>query len=269
MTHEDYYQTLGVERSADAKAIRNAYRNLALQYHPDRNQDDPAAAERMKQVNEAYAVLSDSQKRSEYDTMRQQFGASAQGQFRQAYSEQDIFRGTDIHSVFEEMARSFGVRGFDEVFRDFYGPNFRTFQTRGPGFRGRGFVFTGGRGCGRRGGGRGRGMGWMARKLMEKATGIAIPQAGSDLSDAVWVRPDQAAKGGPHAYEHRKTGKKLIVKIPPGIADGKKIRLAGMGQPGKNGGPAGDLYLEVRIRKSLLGRVQGVVSRLLDKTSQS
>ena len=263
MTHEDYYQTLGVERSADAKALREAYRRLALKYHPDRNRDDPAAAERMKQVNEAYAVLSDPDKRTEYDALRQQYGSSAQGQFRQAYSEQDIFRGTDIHSVFEELARSFGVRGFDEVFRDFYGPNFRTFETRGPGFRGRGFVFTGGRGRGRRGGGRKQKMGWVARKLVEKATGIPLPQAGGDLSDTVWVRPDQAMKGGPHAYEHRKTGKKLIVKIPAGIADGKKIRLAGMGEPGKNGGPAGDLYLQIRIRNSLLGRIQEAAGKLL------
>ena len=267
MTQQDYYEVLEVEPSADAKAVREAYRNLALKYHPDRNQDNPQATEQMKRVNEAYAVLSDPQKRSEFDAMRRQYGPSAHGHFRQTYTEQDIFQGTDIHSVFEEMARSCGMRGFDEVFHEFYGQNFRTFKSSGPGYRSRGFVFTGGGGPGRRGGRgrRGKGMGWVARKLMEKATGMAIPQAGVDLTDAVWLRPDQALKGGPHAYEHRKSGRKLIVKIPPGIGDGKKVRLAGMGAAGRNGGPAGDLYLEVRIRRSLLGRIQEAAGRLLKR----
>lgn len=267
MTQQDYYEVLEVDPNTDAKAVREAYRNLALKYHPDRNQDNPQATEQMKRVNEAYAVLSNPQKRGEYDAMRKQYGASAHGQFRQAYTDQDIFQGTDIHTVFEEMARSFGVRGVDEVFREFYGQNFRSFESRGPGYRSRGFVFTGGIGSGRRGGcgRRGKGMGWIARKLMEKASGMAIPQAGADLTDAVWLRPDQALKGGPYAYEHRKTGKKLIVKIPAKIRSGQKIRLAGMGAPGKNGGPAGDLLLETRIRKPLLSRIRDVAGKLLQR----
>jgi len=157
VTQQDYYQVLGVEKDADTKAIREAYRDLAFQFHPDRNQENPDAAERMKGINEAYAVLSNADKKREYDALRMQFGSSAHGQFRQAYADQDIFRGTDIHQVFEEMARSFGVRGFDEIFKDLHGQGFQTFESRGPGYVRKGFAFN----SRPRGRGRGRGQGRM------------------------------------------------------------------------------------------------------------
>ena len=76
MSQNDYYQILGVDQKANAKQIKNAYRKLAFQYHPDRNDKNPAAAEKMKSVNEAYAVLSNADKRREYDTLQQQVDAA-------------------------------------------------------------------------------------------------------------------------------------------------------------------------------------------------
>src|SRR3989339_584555 len=107
MEQKDYYTILGVEKDGSSKRIKEAYRKLALQYHPDRN-PDPSASSKMKDVNEAYAVMSDPRKRKEYDLIREQFGGSAYGRFRQSYSDQDIFRGSDIGQVFEEISRIFG-----------------------------------------------------------------------------------------------------------------------------------------------------------------
>ncbi len=85
MDQKDYYDILGLEKDASQKQIRDAYRRLALLHHPDRNKDSPEAADRMKEINESYAVLSDPKKRREYDGLRQAYGSSAYGQFRQTY----------------------------------------------------------------------------------------------------------------------------------------------------------------------------------------
>ncbi|MBU0988437.1 MAG: DnaJ domain-containing protein, partial [Proteobacteria bacterium] len=143
MDAKDYYKILKIEQNADPKQIKEAYRELAFKYHPDRNKEDPESGEKMKMVNEAYAVLSDPQKRQQYDALRRQYGSSAYSRFRKSYSEQDIYSGSDIHHIFEEMAKSFGFRGVDEIFKEFYGPEYRTFEFKKPGFTGRGFVFWG------------------------------------------------------------------------------------------------------------------------------
>ena len=106
------------QKTQTAKQIKAAYRELALKYHPDRiKEDDAAAADKMKQINEAYAVLSDSQKRNDYDAARRQFGESgAYSQFRKNYTYQDIFSGADIESVFDELGQIFRVQKF---FRSF------------------------------------------------------------------------------------------------------------------------------------------------------
>ncbi len=105
MSQNDYYQILDVDQKASSKQIKEAYRKRAFKYHPDRNRQNPDAAEKMKRINEAYAVLSDANKRREYDTLRQQFGSAAYSQFRQSYSERDIFSGSDINQILEQMAR--------------------------------------------------------------------------------------------------------------------------------------------------------------------
>jgi curved DNA-binding protein len=94
----------------------------------------------MKEINEAYAVLSDAQKRARYDTLRDRYGTDAHDHFRQRYSEQDIFRNSDINQIFEEMARTFGFRGFEEVFREYQGGH-RAGEFRGPGVCGRVIFF--------------------------------------------------------------------------------------------------------------------------------
>lgn len=262
MGQEDYYKILGVSKSAGAKEIREAYRKLAFEYHPDRNKDNPQASERMKIVNEAYAVLSDTVKRKEYDALRQRYGDSAYGQFRQQYSEEDIFSGSDINAVFEEMAKAFGFRGYQDIFREFYGPGFRRFEFRRPGLFVSGFFFFGGLNRGRRPQMQSLQTGYLgnlSRALLEKIIDTQLPGKGSDTHDVIRLTPEQAANGGSYAYYLRNKSKKLIVKIPPHVREGQKIRLAGMGEDGKRGAEPGDLYLKVRIKHPLLRRVKRMI----------
>lgn len=267
MAQKDYYQTLGIDEGADAKQIRNAYRELAFQYHPDRNRDNPEAAERMKQVNEAYAVLSDPSKRSEYDSMRQRFGGSAYGKFRNEYSEQDIFSGSDINRVFNEIAKTFGYRGVDEVFSEFYGKGYKNFEFKRPGFFAAGFLFSGfskGKGTESKKLPLG-GLGNFSRLLLEKITGVELPANGKNLYDIIRLTPHQAETGGPYAYFLKKMSKKLVVKIPAGIREGQKIRLAGMGEPGKNGGVPGNLYLKVVLYKPWQNKMKDFAKGIMKK----
>jgi DnaJ-class molecular chaperone len=251
MSTLDYYRVLGVDQHATEQQIKEAYRKLAIKYHPDRNRENPESLEMMKQLNEAYAVLSNPQKRQDYDALKSRYGSAAHTRFRQSYSEQDIFRGSDIHQVFEEMARSFGIRGVDEIFREFYGSGYRRFEFQRPGFFARGFVFTGpGRGGGRRHlhGRQPRGLGRLARLLLKNVAGVEVPEKGADIHDTIRIPPELAAEGGPYAYYLREKSKKLIVKIPRGVRDGQHIRLSGMGKDGSGGAQAGDLLLKVTIR---------------------
>jgi molecular chaperone DnaJ len=114
---KNYYETLGIPKDASKDAIKEAYRKLAMQYHPDRNKS-PVAEEKFKEISEAYAVLSDNVKRQQYDNL----GSNG---FDQRYSREDIFRGADFDSIFRDM----GVgSGFDDLFSVFFG---------GRGFEGR------------------------------------------------------------------------------------------------------------------------------------
>ncbi len=262
MNQTDYYQILKLDKNASTKQIKNAYRELAFQYHPDQNKDNPEAAEKMKQINEAYAVLSDSAKRREYDTLKQQFGNSAYSQFRKSYTEQDIFSGSDINHIFDEMAKAFGFRGVDDIFKEFYGQGYQTFEFKRSGFFAGGFIFTGPLS--------GifqnqaelpfkKNLGKLSSLLLEKITGTQIARKGSDISDVIDLTPEEATQGGPYPYFHKKRSKKLVVKIPKGIREGQKIRLSGMGETGKNGGNPGDLYLKVSIRKPIIQKIKDLI----------
>ena len=276
MENNDFYRILEVDPEADVKAVKAAYRKLALKYHPDRNSNDPAAAEQMKAVNEAYAVLSDPEKRSRYDSLRTRFGSAAYQRFKQAHTEQDIFHGSDINSILEELAKNFNVRGFDALFKDIYGQGYRTFEFQKPGFSGRGFVFTGPFGAGSLRGGRGRGPGRgprlgggsnkliekIGRYAMKKMSGVDLPEHGEDDHDVIHIPAEQMKAGGPYAYHCKKRDKKLIVKIPPKIADGKIIRLKGLGGKGRHGGQDGDLFIKVKEKKSVLHRVKDFVKEI-------
>ena len=264
MKERDFYQVLGVPKEADPKTIKDAYRKLAFEYHPDRNTGNPDVLEKMKAINEAYAVLSDPEKRQQYDSIRQQYGASAYSRFRQNYTEQDIFSGSDIFQVFEEMTRAFGFRGFDDIFKEFYGDGYRSFEFRRPGYYARGFVFTGDTPKDRQ---RVHGpikgpFGKVTKFLLEKISGMSLPERGKDIQDTIRLSPDHAAAGGPFAYYHRKKDKKLIVTIPKGVQNGQRIRLAGLGEAGKEGGVSGDLYLRVQIRQPLLKNLKDGLGKL-------
>jgi DnaJ-class molecular chaperone len=259
MAQQDYYEVLGVDREADAQKIKAAYRELAFKYHPDRNEKNPASAEMMKQVNEAYAVLSNTEKRQAYDGMRSRFGENAYGQFRNAYTEQDIFNGSDVQQIFEEMARSFGLRGVDSIFSDFYGSGYKQFEFKQHGLHGKGFIYRGGFGK-RRGkamaGGAPPGLGRFTKYLFQKVTGVALPQMGADIHDTIRLTPEFARSGGPYPYHHQRRSKKLVVNVPSGTKEGQQIRLSRMGAAGKNGGPTGDLYLKVKFKRSILEKAK-------------
>jgi len=279
MNQKDYYQILGIEKSANLEQIRQAYRKLAFQYHPDRNKDNPVANEKMKEINEAYAILSDSTKRREYDALREQYGSFAYERFRQAHTQEDIFRDSDIDQVFEEFARMFGFRDFDAIFREFYGSGYRTFEFRSPGVQARGFMFRSPSGT--EYGTQGENVysaqeqsptvpfpgfiGKIAKYTLQKIAGVEFPEKGKDLKDMLVLTPDQAQNGAEVGYAYRKNGKSrnLMIRVPHGIKSGQRIRLKGMGVPGKAGGEPGDLYLKVRIRSPLSQRLKNLLRLML------
>ena len=208
MATRDYYEILGVNKNASAEEIKRAFRKLAMKYHPDRNPNKKEAEERFKEINEAYAVLSDQEKRKQYDT----FGKEG---FHQRFTQEDIFRGFDFDDILSNL---FGGRGR------------REFRFGGRGGYDFGDVF------GRQGG--------------FQETG-RMPQKGEDVTYELAISLEEAAFGAEKRISFRKNGKleEVSVRIPRGIPSGKKLRLAGKGTEGRNGGPHGDLYLQVSVRE--------------------
>jgi len=282
MTNQkDYYKILGVQEDSPSEEIRKSYRKLAFQYHPDKN---PGKEEMMKEINEAYAVLSDERKRNEYDLLRQRYGSFAREQFRQSYTEQDIFRGSDIGHIFEELSKMFGFRSPEDIFtrNDFYGNRYQTFQFKGPGFSGSGFFFgpmhraSRGRMQGfphqRQGPSLSsqplfskifvKGLEFLQKKAAKKF-GIDLPERGRDLEDQIELTPEEASVGDKIRYQYtkRSTPKKLLVKLPPGIRGGQKIRLKGLGEEGRHGGESGDLYLKVKIHTPLFKKIKNFLKK--------
>ena len=210
----DYYKTLGVEKGADPEAIKKAYRKLALKFHPDRNPGNREAEEKFKKISEAYAVLSDTEKRKQYDS----FGSD---QFSRRYSQEDIFRNFDLN----EILRDFGFGGA--------GGNERVF-----------------RGAGRRGGYTFRTGGDPLRDLFGQGQPDYEPsQKGEDLHYNLSITLEESVSGADKklALQQELEVHEISVRIPAGISTGKKLRLAGKGHPGVHGGPAGDLYLNITI----------------------
>jgi len=272
MNQKDYYEILGVDRDASQQSIKEAYRKLAFQYHPDKNKGDPSATQKMKEINEAYAVLSDASKRREYDLLRSRYGSFAYDRFRQSHTPEDIFRGSDIDQIFEEFARMFGFRSSGDIFRESYGPEYRSFEFRRPGMFGRGFVFYSGS---RRRVGEQQSpdsqvqmpelpfpgvLGKLLKFFLKKVAGVELPERGKDWHDTITLSPEKARDGAEVEYSYKKWGKptNLMVRIPPEVRDGQRIRLRGMGSPGKAGGEPGDLYLQVQTRRSLAERLKGL-----------
>ncbi|MCW4022253.1 MAG: molecular chaperone DnaJ [Candidatus Bathyarchaeota archaeon] len=259
----DYYEVLGVSKDAPKPEIKKAYRKLAMQYHPDRNKD-VNAEEKFKEISEAYAVLSDDEKRSQYD----QYGhAGINGK----YNWEDIYRNTDFNSVFRDI----GFGGFGSIFDMFFGG-----------------------GGGERRGGPQKGQDLrhpLVITLEEAASGVEkeIEFDGYDSCEACngkGIKPDaktsrclechgtgqvrsQRNLGGMYftqVHPCRSCGgrgvpseslcqicrgsgatparHKIKVKIPAGFEDGYSLRISGEGKPGIKGGPRGDLYVLVHVK---------------------
>jgi DnaJ-class molecular chaperone len=260
MEQKDYYEILEIEIEASPKKIKEAYRSLAFQCHPDRNGGGADALERMKMINEAYAVLSDPAKRKQYDGLRQTYGNSAYNRFRDGYSEEDIFRGSDINQIFEEISKSFGFRGFEDVFRESYGSGYRTFEFRRGSVFGRGFVWSGGMKQGTPLQGSQKGVfPWLLRKLagyaLKKITGVQTQQK-MDRYDQLLLTSLQASKGGKVPYMDKGSSRNLLITIPPGVAHGQTIRLQGLGYVNGSSSTPGDLYLKVEIARPFLQKIR-------------
>ncbi len=242
---KDYYEILGVSRDASDEEIKKAYRQLALKYHPDRNPDDPDAEERFKEIAEAYAVLSDPQKRAEYDRYGRVGGM-------------DNF---DFHSPFEDL--------FDDIFSAFFG---RDKGRRRRGRRGadlryditltfeeaifgvkKELRFKRKSVCDRCGGSgvepghsrqtcpvcKGRGEVYYTRGF------FTISQTCPRCHGTGYVNPHPCKQCGGKGYVMDEV--KIEVEIPAGVDSGSRLRIAGEGEPGENGGPPGDLYLFITV----------------------
>jgi len=209
MAKRDYYEILGVNKNASDEEVKRAYRKLAMKYHPDRNPNKKEAEERFKEINEAYAVLSDKEKRKQYDT----FGAEG---FRQRFTQEDIFRGFDFEEI---LSGVFGGRGRREF----------KFGRGGGGFD-FGDLFGGSYAY--------QGTGGMPQKGEDILYELTI-----SLEEAVSGGEKRIS------YRKNGEVQEVSVKIPKGISAGKKLRLAGKGMEGKKGGPPGDLYLQISIRE--------------------
>ena len=218
--NDDYYKALGVDRSAPTEDIKKAYRRLALKYHPDRNPSDKKnAEEKFKKISEAYAVLSDPEKRKQYDS----FGSDA---FRQKYTQEDIFRGFDLN----EILRDLGFGGLGGEFTWFGGgPRRRTYRQQQPG----GADYFGD----------------MFRDQQAYTYREAPPQKGQDIEYNLTISLENSASGGEKKITIKKGQQieEIKVKIPAGISSGKKLRIAGKGLRDSSGGMPGDLFLNIYV----------------------
>jgi molecular chaperone DnaJ len=269
----DYYEVLGISKNASTEEIKDAYRKLAMQFHPDRNKD-PEAEDKFKEISEAYAVLSDYQKRQQYDTL-------GHAGFDQRYSAEDIFRGADFDSIFRDIGFGFG-----DLFRTFFGGGFGGGGFRERINRGQDLVYD------------------LQLTLEEAAKGvekeISVPRTekceecgGSGASPGtspitcpkcngagkvrnmrrssfamyVQVTPCSNCRGRGTLIESPcrkchgtglvKKRRKICVKIPEGIDEGYQLRLRGEGGVASNGGEPGDLYVLVHIAQHELFMREG------------
>jgi curved DNA-binding protein len=215
----DYYETLGVSKTATDDEIKSAFRKLARKYHPDVAKDKKAAEEKFKQINEAYEVLSDPEKRQKYDQLGANWNQPGGFQPPPGWGQQQSDGGFSQWGgdggggvEFE-----FGGTGFSDFFEAFFG---------------------GGRGRSAFGGFGGR---------------QATAERGADVEADILVTLEEALNGSSRTVSLRRAGsnkvEKYQVKIPRGVHEGQRIRLAGQGEAGAGGGKSGDLFLRVRLAK--------------------
>lgn len=212
---KDFYKVLGVSKDISEADLKKTYRKLARKHHPDSNEGDPKAEAKFKEISEAYSVLSDKEQRAEYDQIRA-MGSGAR---------------------FTSGGAGGGAGGFEDIFggRQSRGGQQYTFQQGGGG----GFedilggMFGGGGGFGQTSGG---------------YRGFGGPTPGRDVSASVTLDFETATKGDTVSLQTSQ-GKTIKVKVPAGVADGQKIKVAGKGEPSPDGGPAGNIILTVNVRK--------------------
>ncbi len=250
----DYYSILGVSEKASQEDIKHAFRKLAMRYHPDRNLgNEKWAEEKFKEINESYAVLGDEVKRREYDRMRQAgfAGYGAQYTGGRYYSQEQVFADAFANPyLFQELTRMFQEAGlrFDERFVDnlfFSGKGF-TFAFSGQPSGKAWFSST----SGNRPPLLLRLAGKVIRFTLKNMLGVqesSWQRRGGDLYQEICLSQEEAASGADKKvkYKRGREKKKLIVKVPPGVTQGTKIRLRGMGLQGKT---PGDLFITVKIK---------------------
>ncbi len=224
MEYKDYYKILGVAKTATKDEISKAYKKLARKHHPDLNPDDPGAENKFKEVNEAHEVLKDPEKRKLYDQLGPNWQHGQNFQPPPGYE--------NVHFHFGgQGGQGFDASGFSDFFETVFG---------GAGRGGAGFRSSQGFG--------GQGPFGGAQDYARR------PRRGHDAETTLELTLEEAYRGGGKtlSLQEQMPGqapqlKTLQVNIPPGVKNGAKIRLAGQGNPGSGGGPAGDLYLKVRI----------------------
>jgi curved DNA-binding protein len=214
----DYYETLGVSKTASEDEIKSAFRKLARKYHPDVAKDKKEAEEKFKQINEAYEVLSDPEKRRKYDQLGENWNQP--GGFQPPPQWGGGQPGGGYHWGGGEnggVEFEFGGTGFSDFFEAFFG---------------------GGRGRSAFGGFGQRG---------------TMAERGSDVEADIMVTLEEALHGSTRQVSLRRAGSKKTetyqVKIPRGVREGQRIRLAGQGEAGERGGKSGDLFLRVRLAR--------------------
>ena len=226
MEYKDYYRTLGVTKTATAAEIKRAFRSLAREHHPDLRPDDPAAEARFKDVNEAYEVLSDPEKRKRYDTLGANWEELSRGRGGSPFPGFGGFGGPGgggPGGVRFEFRTGGDASGFSDFFRAFFGG-----EAAGSGGGSIDELLAG---LGGRGGGRGE-------AGARRGTGRRAP-----VEAAVDVTLEEAFHGTSRIVEL--DGKRLEVRVPPGVDDGSRVRLRGQG--GGEGAAARDLDLVTRL----------------------
>lgn len=212
----DYYETLGVSKTASADEIRTAFRKLARKYHPDVAKDKKTAEEKFKQINEAYEVLSDPEKRKKYDQLGANWNQPGGFQPPPDWGGQQPGGGFHRHGGGDGGVEfEFGGTGFSDFFEAFFG------------------------------GGQGRSaFGGFGQRP-------ATAERGGDVEADIMVTLEEALHGSKRAVSLRRSGSNKVetyqVKIPRGVHEGQRIRLAGQGEAGARGGKSGDLFLRVRL----------------------